>query len=283
MLQFNGTAGVWRRKTIDDAGGWEADTLTEDLDLSYRAQLKGWNIIFLEDCTSPAELPAEMNGLKSQQFRWMKGGAETAKKMLPAIWGSDLKFTQKIHASTHLLASSVFLSVFLMGVFSVPLLFIINPLAFNLNILAVFMIGLVSIVMVYYVANVQGAWKDQSTGKMIIKFLLLFPVFLALSMGLSFHNSIAVLQGYWGKKSPFVRTPKFNIQGITDSIKTRKYFNGKISKVTIFEGLLAVYFLIALIAGFQVENNAFMILHLLLTAGYGTIFVLSVKHIVSKS
>lgn len=283
LLQFNGTAGVWRRRTIEDAGGWEADTLTEDLDLSYRAQLKGWNIVFLEDCTSPAELPAEMNGLKSQQFRWMKGGAETAKKMLPAIWNSDLKTSQKIHASTHLLASSVFLSVFIMGVFSVPLVFIINPLDFNLNILGVFMIGLVSIIMVYYVANVQGAWKDQSTGKMILKFLILFPIFLALSMGLSFHNSIAVLQGYWGKKSPFVRTPKFNIQGITDSIKTRKYFNGKISKVTIFEGFLAIYFLVALIAGFHIENNAFMLLHLLLTAGYGAIFFLSVKHLLSKS
>ena len=93
MLQFNGTAGVWRKSTIKDAGGWEADTLTEDLDLSYRAQLKGWEITFLEKFGSPAELPAEMNGLKSQQFRWMKGGAETARKMLPTIWKSCLLYT----------------------------------------------------------------------------------------------------------------------------------------------------------------------------------------------
>ena len=113
MLQFNGTAGVWRKETIADAGGWEADTLTEDLDLSYRAQLKGWEIVFLEKFGSPAELPAEMNGLKSQQFRWMKGGAETAKKMLPTIWKSNLKLNQKIHATGHLLGSTIFIFVFI--------------------------------------------------------------------------------------------------------------------------------------------------------------------------
>ncbi|MBK9735611.1 MAG: glycosyltransferase [Saprospiraceae bacterium] len=90
MLQFNGTAGIWRSSCIIDAGGWEADTLTEDLDLSYRAQMKGWHIKYLEHVTAPAELPAEINGLKSQQFRWMKGGAETAKKMLPRVWDSKI-------------------------------------------------------------------------------------------------------------------------------------------------------------------------------------------------
>ncbi len=108
MLQFNGTGGIWRRKTIEDAGGWEADTLTEDLDLSYRAQIKGWQIVYLQDVGSPAELPAEMNGLKSQQFRWMKGGAETAKKMLPAVWRSDLPLRTKFHASLHLICICVY-------------------------------------------------------------------------------------------------------------------------------------------------------------------------------
>jgi len=125
FLQFNGTAGVWRKSTIEDAGGWEADTLTEDLDLSIRAQMKGWKIKFLEEIGSPAELPAEMNALKSQQFRWMKGGAETARKMLPTLWKSkDLTTRQKIHATQHLFASSVFLFVFL-PVFPVFLYFII--------------------------------------------------------------------------------------------------------------------------------------------------------------
>ena len=124
FLQFNGTAGVWRKATIDDAGRWEADTLTEDLDLSIRAQMKGWKIKFIEEIGSPAELSAEMNALKSQQFRWMKGGAETARKMLPTLWKSkSLTSRQKIHATQHLFASSVFLFVFVTGLSSVPLLY----------------------------------------------------------------------------------------------------------------------------------------------------------------
>jgi len=109
MLQFNGTAGIWRRSAIEDAGGWEADTLTEDLDLSYRAQLKGWKIKYREEIGSPAELPVEMNGFKSQQFRWMKGGAETARKILPKVWRSALSFNQKLQATIHLLGSTIFI------------------------------------------------------------------------------------------------------------------------------------------------------------------------------
>ena len=146
MLQFNGTAGVWRKSTIADAGGWEADTLTEDLDLSYRAQLKGWEIIFLEKFGSPAELPAEMNGLKSQQFRWMKGGAETARKMLPTIWKSDLNVSQKIHATGHLLGSTIFIFVLISGVFSVPLLFALQNIGFDIRYFGFFLSGLLSVI-----------------------------------------------------------------------------------------------------------------------------------------
>jgi len=192
MLQFNGTAGVWRKETIETAGGWEADTLTEDLDLSYRAQLKGWKIHYLEELGSPAELPAEMNGLKSQQFRWMKGGAETAKKILPTVWNSDLEFGKKIHASLHLMNSSVFLFVFLLGVFSVPLLFFTKVLHLNGNFYAFFLLSLMSIIAVYFVANTNEYNKQGNKFVSFFRFLVLFPVFLALSMGLSLHNSVAV-------------------------------------------------------------------------------------------
>lgn len=278
LLQFNGTAGVWRRETIDSAGGWEADTLTEDLDLSYRAQLKGWKIVFREDIGSPAELPAEMNGLKSQQFRWMKGGAETAKKMLPTIWKSDFPLVKKIHASTHLLASTIFLSVFIMGVFSVPILFFITPLDLDSNYFGVFLISLISIVLVYYVANVDQEWKEGSKIWLIAKFIFIFPIFLALSMGLSLHNSIAVIQGYFGKKSAFIRTPKFNIKGLTDSFKKEKYQAKKISSVTIIEGLLSIYFMMGIFAAFYIGDNTFLLLHILLTLGYGATFYYTVKH-----
>lgn len=278
LLQFNGTAGVWRRDTIDSAGGWEADTLTEDLDLSYRAQLKGWKIKYLVDVLSPAELPVEMNGLKSQQYRWMKGGAETAKKLLPTVWKSDMGFGKKIHASTHLLASSVFLGVFTLGVFSVPLLFLIAPLGVDPRLFGAFMISLLAVVFVYFAANVGTAWKDQSKLKMIVKFVLIFPIFLAISMGLSFHNSIAVLQGYRDKKSAFIRTPKYGIKTITDTFKRGSYLSRKISLVTIVEGLLAVYFGGAVVAGIMTGNYVFLALHIMLLIGYGYIFLLSLKH-----
>jgi len=279
LLQFNGTAGVWRTKSIEDAGGWEADTLTEDLDLSYRAQLKGWKIVYLEEVTSPAELPAEMIGLKSQQYRWMKGGAETAKKLLPTIWKSPISFIQKLHASMHLLGSSVFLFVFMIGVFSVPLIYIIDPLANGLYLLNFFFLSMIMVISVYYIANVQASWDNQSKLKSIFKFVVLFPVFLSLSMGLSFHNSLAVIAGYMGKKSAFVRTPKFNITGIKDSFKKTKYQGIKISLVTILEGLLALYFLGGIIAGITSGNISMLLLHISLFGGYSAIFFYSVKHL----
>jgi len=278
LLQFNGTAGLWRKTTIEDAGGWEADTLTEDLDLSYRAQLNGWKIAFLEDTLSPAELPAEMKGLKSQQHRWMKGGAETAKKLLPKIWSSDLSLIKKIHATTHLLGSTVFLSVFLVGVFSVPLLFILNPLRLDLSLMGIFLISTIMISIVYYVANVGKAWESDNKSKSIFKFFFIFPTFLALSMGLSLHNSLAVIQGYLGRKSAFIRTPKFDIKNMSDSYKKAKYSNHKISKLTLMEGLMAIYFLMAIVVGLKLGNTSFLIFHLMLFYGYGTIFFLSVKH-----
>jgi cellulose synthase/poly-beta-1,6-N-acetylglucosamine synthase-like glycosyltransferase len=283
LLQFNGTAGVWRRQTIDDAGGWEADTLTEDLDLSIRAQLKGWKIKFLEEIGSPAELPAEMSSLKSQQFRWMKGGAETAKKMLPTVWKSHLTLWQKIQATVHLLSSTVFVFVFIAGVFSVPLLFVLGDLieqGFSKHFFAWFMIGLLSIIAVYYTANLQSPARHQEEdfGKSIYKFIFLFPLFLALSMGLSLHNSVAVIQGYRGK-SPFVRTPKFNIQTIKDTFTKSKYLSKKLSWTTLLEGFLALYFLGGVIGGILIQNTTFLVFHLMLSMGYGAIFYFTLRHL----
>jgi cellulose synthase/poly-beta-1,6-N-acetylglucosamine synthase-like glycosyltransferase len=282
LLQFNGTAGVWRREAIDDAGGWEADTLTEDLDLSYRSQLKGWEIIYLEDIVSPAELPSEINGLRSQQYRWMKGGAETARKVLPQVWSSDLPFYKKIHASAHLLGSSVFLAVFVISFFSVPVAFMIKPLDINPNVFVIFLASLLSIIVVYFVANVQVAWRAEHPWKRIVKFVIIFPLFLSLSMGLSFHNSLAVIQGYLGKKTPFVRTPKFNIRSVTDRLNAQSYLSSRISGVSLLEGILFIYFLLALTWGIANNEKSFVFLHLLLTVGYGLLFYFSVRSVKFK-
>lgn len=278
FLQFNGTAGLWRRQAIEDAGGWEADTLTEDLDLSIRTQLKGYKIKFLEDIGAPAELPAEMNSYRSQQFRWMKGGAETAKKMLPTIWNSNLPFGKKLHASMHLMASSIFVIVFILGVSSVPLVYTINHLALNYGFdkdsFTGFLVGLLVVAAVFYVANIQSPVRKESLPKAIFKYITLFPTFLALSMGLSLHNMIAVIEGWRGKKSPFVRTPKFNIQASKDpSLKANNYVMRELSWTTIMEGFLTMYFGVAAIWGAYWGETTFLVYHVMLTFGYGMVFL----------
>ncbi len=281
MLQFNGTAGVWRKTTISDAGGWHDDTLTEDLDLSIRAQLKGWKILFREGIGSPAELPAEMNGFKSQQYRWMKGGAETAKKMLPVVWKSSIPLRKKVHATLHLLGSTVFVFIFALGILSVPLLVSLQALGIKSSIFSIFIIGTLSIICVYYVANVTNKFTNpnRSIALDLVKFIIMFPIFLAMSMGLSLHNSIAVLQGYLGKKSAFVRTPKFNIKSIKDSLKKKKYLARKLDWTTLIEGLLSLYFLYGIFLGYHINDYSLILFHLLLALGYGSIFYFSIKHL----
>ncbi|HEY3385866.1 MAG TPA: glycosyltransferase [Saprospiraceae bacterium] len=279
LLQFNGTAGVWRRKTIDDAGGWEADTLTEDLDLSYRAQLKGWKIKYRQDVASPAELPVEMIGLKSQQFRWMKGGAENAKKLLPEVFRSAIPFSQKIHATAHLLSSSIFLVVFALAVLSVPTLFLVSTIHLDMRFYWIFMLGILTVGWVYFVANSDTTWSDENIFKRIGRFILLFPLFLSLSMGMSLHNSIAIIEGYRGKKSAFMRTPKFNIQRLQDTFKQGLYAVGKISGTTIIEGLLSLYFLSAVVMGVVQGKTSFLVYHIMLMIGFGSIFFYTIRHL----
>lgn len=278
FLQFNGTAGVWRKTSIIDAGGWEDDTLTEDLDLSYRAQLKGWKIRFLDQVTAPAELPAEMNGLKSQQYRWMKGGAETAMKILPSLWRSSLSFVQKFHGSMHLLSSVVFLFIFFLGLISIPLLFLVKPAGLDMSHFTVFLGTILAYFVIFNIANVKALAKGKSVVLLLLKNLFVFPMFLALSMGLSLHNSIAVIQGLRGKRSDFIRTPKYGIEGLKDSIKSKSYLQKKIDFVTLMEGVLAAVFAGLFLWGLISGNGVFLMFHGILLLGYGTIFFYSMKH-----
>ena len=140
-----------------------------------------------------------------------------------------------------------------------------------------------AIIAIYYVANVQAEIADEPWGRKVIKFIFLFPLFLALSMGLSLHNTIAVLQGYRGKKSPFVRTPKFDIKGIKDSFQKQNYLASKLPWSAIFEGILAVYFVAAVLIGLYLDNTIFIAFHTLLAFGYGTIFFYTVRHLKLKN
>ncbi len=277
FLNFNGTAGIWRRRCIEESGGWHFDTLTEDLDLSYRAQLKGWKFKYLENVGSPAELPAAMGGLKAQQFRWTKGGAETAKKMLGLVFSSSIPWRHKVHAAFHLMNSTVFVCILVTALLSVPILFIkkFSPeyVAF-FNLAPLLLVSLMIIGSVYWTSLHQkvGHW-----GKTWWQFLKTFPLFLSVSMGLSLHNTIAVIEGYLGIKTPFVRTPKFNLVNRSDSWTGKKYSSQPISLLTTFEGLLAIYFMGAIGAAFYLNDFGLLPFHLMLLTGYSIIVFHSIR------
>ena len=279
FMNFNGTAGVWLKACILDAGGWQADTLTEDLDLSYRAQLRGWQFRFLEEVQAPAELPAAMGALKSQQFRWTKGAAETARKHLWRVMHSSKPLLTKLHAFFHLLNSGIFICVLLTAVLSVPMLFIKNDapeLAWLFKLGYALLLSLGALIAFYWSA--QYAAYRSSAWRTTIRFVPDFLLFLSISMGLSLHNSIAVLEGYSGKKTPFVRTPKYNIVTAKDSWRKQGYSMKSISLVTVLEGLLALYFMFGIWAAFIIQDFGQLPFHILLTFGFGTVFFYSLFH-----
>ncbi|MCO5762445.1 MAG: glycosyltransferase [Gammaproteobacteria bacterium] len=273
FLQFNGTAGIWRKSAIADAGGWRADTLTEDLDLSYRAQMRGWEIVYLEDVEAPAELPVEMNGIKSQQFRWMKGGAENARLLTPLVLKADIPLSTRLHAMAHLLNSSVFLAVLMIALTSVALVPVMDRYGAYTGFLSLSLLGLVGVATVYFVANLRLLPRPR-TLRQVLALIFYFPLLLTLSMGLSFHNSVAVIEGLLGIKSSFVRTPKFNIVGQQRG-KTDRRQRNPIGKSLIIEGLLTLLFASALVIAVSLQSYGFFIFHLMLAIGFGAIFVAS--------
>ncbi|MEL6535040.1 MAG: cellulose synthase family protein [Bacteroidota bacterium] len=275
FINFNGTAGMWRKKCILDAGGWSADTLTEDLDLSYRAQMKGWQFEYLEHVEAPAELPIFMPAIKSQQYRWNKGGAQTARKNLGKVMGHSLKLGNKFHAIFHLLNSTVFLAILTAGILSIPMLFIkVSYPEFNLlfNLGSIFLVGFASIMLFYWVAS-RRLYPNQAR----TYFWANFPLFLTMSMGLSLHNAIAVTEGLMGKKSPFIRTPKFNVQDKKEGIAGNIYVKPTITWLTVFEGILSLYFIFGIAAGFWLGDYGLLLFHIMLAFGYGLIFYHSIK------
>ncbi len=278
FMNFNGTAGVWRRECIETSGGWSSDTLTEDLDLSYRAQLKGWKMRYMEAYSSPAEIPAFMQAVRSQQYRWNKGGAEVARKNLRTILSSNLPFQVKFHALFHLLNTGVFICVFLSAVLSVPLLYLITEGKIDtraLTLSLVFFLGFILLSGFYWVSLRQRNTNGWMT---TLQFLLYFPVFLSLSMGLSLYNSIAVMEGYLGIRSPFIRTPKFNIIGTQRSVTGNRYIRSRVPLIAVVEGSLAIYFGLALWFGWQHGLYPFVPYHALLMLGFAGITFYTVKH-----
>lgn len=276
FMNFNGTAGIWRKSTILDAGGWQADTLTEDLDLSYRAQMKGWKFKYLDTVYSPAELPADMPSFKSQQFRWIKGGAETARKILPQIADSNLPFSVKKNAFIHLLSSSVYVLVFSLVIISLPMLWFKNTfISMEYNKFGMpYLLSTIAIIYFFYAANKEN-FKEKGG---FTNYVIMLPIFLITTMGLSLHNALAAIRGLMRERTPFIRTPKMNILSKKDSFQKKKYLSRKIDKITIFEGLLTLYFLAGMYLAFVKNDFSLFPLHLMAFMGFGLVFFFSVKH-----
>lgn len=276
FINFNGTAGVWRRQCIADAGGWSADTLTEDLDLSYRAQLKGWKIVYLEEYSAPAEIPMLMPAIRSQQYRWNKGGAEVARKLLGRVLTSSFPLHARIHGLFHLLNTAIFPCLFLAAVISVPLLPWLGASGMRQLFLTVGMAlfaGFLILSGFYWVSIRQRLPGNASA---LRAFFTQFPLFVCMSMGLSLFNSIAVMEGYLGRKTPFVRTPKF---ASTDTEAQRASVRWGIPPlIALAEGLLALYFIFGLVLAFRADYYPFLLFHLMLAVGFGLLFIYSARH-----
>ncbi len=273
FINFNGTGGIWRAKCILDAGNWESDTLTEDLDLSYRAQLRGWKFKFLNDVTSPAELPSEINALKSQQFRWTKGAIETARKILPLVWKSDLPLEKKIHATFHLSNNIVFPFILVAGILNVPLIFIKHQGGYEnyFTVMAVFVFAFLGSFL-FYLYSQKDVYRDWQ------RRMLLFPLFMAGSMGFAVNNTRAVIEGLFKKKSEFVRTPKYSVIGKTDNWLDKKYVFRKVNYTVIIEVIMALYCFFGVAASIYYLELAAVPFQLMFSIGFGLVAWLSMKH-----
>lgn len=277
FINFNGTGGVWRVKCIEEAGGWQHDTLTEDLDLSYRAQLKNWKFKYLENVIAPAELPITMSALKGQQHRWMKGGAECFRKIIvPLITTKNVRLSDRLHGIFHLFNSSVFVFILLMSLLSLPVLHIkdsFESLNFYIQFGSVFILS--TLFLMYYYWH---SFRDKSGHKFktFLLFIKRFFQFLTVSMGLALSNSVAVIEGYLGIKSAFIRTPKFNVKKKNGEKIENKYDKKGISIITIGEGILFLVFGFTAINRLLHGDLGMLPFHLMLSIGYATVFYYSI-------
>ena len=237
FFNFNGTAGIWRRTAIDDAGGWQHDTLTEDLDLSYRAQLRGWRFVFLHDLVSPAEVPVEMNAFKSQQHRWAKGSIQTCRKVLPAVLRSNLPLGVKAEAFFHLTANFNYLLMCVLSVLMAPSMVIRYNMGWYEMLLIdvpLFFAATASVANFFMVCQ-RELHKDWVTR---LKYL---PFLMSIGIGLTVNNTKAVLEALFRKETEFARTPKYRIEAQADEWIGKKYRQSVVAQPMI-ELALGLYF-----------------------------------------
>jgi len=237
FFNFNGTAGVWRRSAIDDAGGWQHDTLTEDLDLSYRAQLRGWRFVFLSDLIAPAEVPVEMNAFKSQQHRWAKGSIQTCRKLLPEILRAKVPLGVKAEAFFHLTANFNYPLMCVLSVLMFPSMVIrYNMGWYEMMLIDVplFFAATFSVCNFYMMCQreIHRDWRAR------IKYL---PFLMSIGIGLCINNTRAVFEALFNKQSEFARTPKYRIEGDADEWVGKRY-RQSVAVQPLIELALGLYF-----------------------------------------
>lgn len=273
FFNFNGTAGIWRKQAIIDAGGWQYDTLTEDLDLSYRAQLKGWKFIFLPELVCSAELPVGINAFKTQQRRWAKGSIQTGKKILPKIWKSRLPFLVKFEATIHLFANIGYAFMTVLA-FLFPLsLFARN----NLNLrdllfgeIVVFMLATVPILTYFAYSQKEIYGSDKMK-------LMYLPSLIAVGIGISLNNAFAVYEAIVNKKSTFMRTAKYKIEKKMDKWDN-KIYKTPVDILPFIEILAAIYLCITFIYALKINMWGSIPFVLLFMYGYSYVGTLSIVH-----
>ena len=274
LLNFNGTAGIWRRTAIEDAGGWQADTLTEDLDLSYRAQLAGWRIEYATDVEVPAEIPADISAFKSQQRRWAKGSIQTAKKLLPRVWRSDLPVFTRIQATMHLTHYTVHLLMLIVALLAVPVLltsYVVPAAAPVFGGLAILLaLGTCGPTTLYVTSQraLREDWKRRLTS---------LPVLMLIGTGIAVSNSRAVIEALLGVHTPFVRTPK---RSLTDSRLSGVMgfgYRPKMDVLFVLEAALAVYSAWGVALYIQRESYLIGPFLALYAASFGCVALLSLR------
>jgi len=266
FFNFNGTAGIWRRSVIDDAGGWQHDTLTEDLDLSYRAQMRGWRFVFVQDVVSPAEIPVEMNAFKSQQHRWAKGSIQTCKKLLPKILASELPLPVKIEAAFHLTANFAYPLMVLLSILMFPAMVIrYNMGWYEMMIIDIpLFLGATMSVCSFYLMSQREIFGDSWRSR--LKYL---PAVLSVGIGLSVNNAKAVVEALLGVESEFTRTPKYAVEGAGDDWKQKRY-KGALNFVPFAELLLGFYF--TAMAIYAISNQIYATLPFIFIFQFGFLY-----------
>ena len=265
FFNFNGTAGMWRRRAIEEAGGWQHDTLTEDTDLSYRAQLKGWKFIYLQEVECPAELPVEMTAFKTQQARWAKGLIQTAKKILPRVMKSDAPLHAKIEAWYHLTANLSYPLMVVLSVLLLPAMIIrfyqgwFQMLYIDLPL---FMASTFSISSFYLVSQRELFPKTWPRA------LLYLPFLMALGIGLTITNTKAVLEALIGQQSPFARTPKYGVETKKQKVGAKSKYRRRLGWIPWAELLIGAYFALTVYYALDNENYITVPFLLLFVMGY---------------